>query len=89
MVAIAGDLGPVTTTSDTGFWSAGATKSTVFLRSSVAVRLPAAMSASPSTTPLSSLSRVVGIMTTVIGRLPSVFAYFALMYLSKSRMVSP
>jgi len=78
-VAIAGDLGPVMTSSETGLWSDGATKSTRFLRSSVAVRLPAAMSPVPSITPPSSLSRVVGRMTTVIGRLSSCFRYFLLM----------
>ena len=40
--------------------SAGATKSTTFRRSSVTVRLPIEMSASPSSTSGSNLSRVAG-----------------------------
>ena len=57
-----GEAGPVTTISSTVFTAAGATKSTSFSRSSVTVRLPTAMSASPSTTSGSSLSRVAGTM---------------------------
>ena len=74
-----GDFGPLSTSSETGCTLPGATRSTSFRRSSVTVRLPTAMSASPSATFVNSTSRVVGLMTTVMGRLPSCFLYFWLM----------
>ena len=57
-----GETGPVTTISSTVRTDAGDTMSTVFSRSGVTVRFPNAMSARPSTTSGSSLSRVAGTM---------------------------
>ncbi len=67
--AMAGALGPVTTISLTPLRSGGVRKSTMAWRDSVTVMLPPAMSPSPSATPEISLSRVVGMMTTVKRRL--------------------
>src|SRR3954471_10875310 len=80
-----GERGPVTTISAM-FTAMGAEKSTVLPRSAVMVMLPAAMSARPSARPLSSLSRVVGNTTTVIGR--PFWPYLRLTKTSKSLSVS-
>ena len=50
----------MTTISTLTTLSSGATKSTIFSRSAVTVRLPIAMSAWPSVRSVSSLSRVAG-----------------------------
>jgi len=87
-VAIAGDVGPVTTISFTAGMCGSVTKSTSWSRCSVTVRFPTARSPSPRAMSGSSRSRVVGTISTVIGRFWSRFAYFWLSQLSNPRTLS-